>query len=238
MATVRKNQKTMTAQEKQEFLDTLQGLIDSGEYGKLVSIHGNMSHQMHGSDMMGNPDPVGIQRFLPWHRDFLRKLEAKLGGMGVPYWDWQHDRTIPGFLKSFKPSVPMPGGEPTIHVTRYPKKGGHKLPSNAAVNAALAQTTYTDFTEALEDAHNLVHMWAGGIHGLNEVGTMGNIMISPADPVFWLHHSNIDRLWSVWQGGHAGLGPQLSGKHKTMDPWSENVTALASITTLGYSYGP
>jgi hypothetical protein len=35
---------------------------------------------------------------------------------------------------------------------------------------------------------NLVHRWVNG----NMVS-----MASPNDPVFWLHHANIDRLWGV-----------------------------------------
>jgi hypothetical protein len=22
---------------------------------------------------------------------------------------------------------------------------------------------------------------------------------SPNDPLFWLHHANVDRLWAIWQ---------------------------------------
>ncbi len=44
---------------------------------------------------------------------------------------------------------------------------------------------------ALLAAHN----WTGG--------TMagGN---SPLDPLFYLHHCNVDRLWAIWQLNHAG----------------------------------
>src|SRR5262249_48570557 len=38
--------------------------------------------------------------------------------------------------------------------------------------------------------HNPVHSWVGG--------TMSR-MTSPNDPVFFLHHCNIDRLWWMWQ---------------------------------------
>ena len=27
-------------------------------------------------------------------------------------------------------------------------------------------------------------------------------MTSPNDPVFWLHHCNIDRLWAEWRVQH------------------------------------
>lgn len=41
--------------------------------------------------------------------------------------------------------------------------------------------------------HNRVHIWVGGDMG---PGT------SPNDPVFYLHHCNIDRLWARWQHAH------------------------------------
>lgn len=47
------------------------------------------------------------------------------------------------------------------------------------------------FGSAAEIAiHSIVHRWVNG--------TM-MLMTSPNDPVFWLHHCNIDRLWGVWQ---------------------------------------
>ncbi|HSF00364.1 MAG TPA: tyrosinase family protein [Nitrososphaeraceae archaeon] len=45
--------------------------------------------------------------------------------------------------------------------------------------------------------HNLVHRWVNG----NMV-----TMASPNDPVFWLHHSNVDRLWSIWQRNNPEVG--------------------------------
>lgn len=41
--------------------------------------------------------------------------------------------------------------------------------------------------------HNRVHLWVGGDMG---PGT------SPNDPVFFLHHCNVDRLWALWQYAH------------------------------------
>lgn len=38
--------------------------------------------------------------------------------------------------------------------------------------------------------HNLIHGFVGGVMSQ---------MFSPRDPVFWLHHANIDRLWSAWR---------------------------------------
>jgi tyrosinase len=44
--------------------------------------------------------------------------------------------------------------------------------------------------------HNLVHNCVGGIY--SGVGGFMQALMSPVDPVFYLHHTNIDRLWDVW----------------------------------------
>ena len=76
------------------------------------------------------------------------------------------------------------------------------------------RTSYPSFRTTLEGfygdelIHNIVHVWVGGQVIDNNVppetsiykftGTM-SFGGSPNDPVFWLHHANIDRLWADWQ---------------------------------------
>ena len=47
--------------------------------------------------------------------------------------------------------------------------------------------------------HNQVHNYIGGV-GPFDPGPYGNMtnFLSPVDPIFFLHHSNMDRLWDVW----------------------------------------
>jgi tyrosinase len=45
--------------------------------------------------------------------------------------------------------------------------------------------------------HNAIHMDVGGQITL---GWMTDPDTAALDPIFWLHHANIDRLWSVWNG--------------------------------------
>jgi tyrosinase len=57
--------------------------------------------------------------------------------------------------------------------------------------------------DAVDDrgAHNQVHLWVGGQwkeHGGDQLGTISGAA-SPNDPVFWLIHANIDRLWTQWE---------------------------------------
>lgn len=35
---------------------------------------------------------------------------------------------------------------------------------------------------------------------------MGGFSTAPLDPIFWLHHCNIDRLWEVWVQRQKHLG--------------------------------
>ncbi|KAK4239408.1 hypothetical protein C8A03DRAFT_42953 [Achaetomium macrosporum] len=46
---------------------------------------------------------------------------------------------------------------------------------------------------SLEDVHNEIHDRTGGS------GHMSSLETSAFDPLFWLHHINVDRLWAIWQ---------------------------------------
>lgn len=225
--TVRKRATKLTKAEQNRFKDVITQLINNGTYGQLVGIHADMSHDMH------SMDAAGRQRFVPWHRIYLLRLEQAMQSIDplcfIPYWDWTSQKKIPAFLKSFLPSVNVPGqGE--IQVTRN-IGNPPSLPSKADIKSVYSETTYTDFTTQLEFVHNGVHGWVGG--------TMSLIPSAPTDPVFWLHHAQVDRIWSIWQSkpANAGKHPTLSGNNKIMDPWTEKEKDTRSIEKLGYSYG-
>jgi hypothetical protein len=101
------------------------------------------------------------------------------------------------------------------------------LPGTASIRNALDKGTYHDFQRAVEGGggvvpfhqmHNALHGWVGG--------QMGTLASSPFDPLFYLHHCNIDRLWAMWQmDGHAtDYGPDATADagHELNDmmfPW-------------------
>lgn len=72
------------------------------------------------------------------------------------------------------------------------------LPTNRNLNTLNANTTFRAFQAELEGLHGLVHNAVGG--------TMATAS-SPADPLFWLHHSFVDRLWARWQASPQGAPP-------------------------------
>lgn len=88
--------------------------------------------------------------------------------------------------------------------------------------------------------HNRVHLWVGG----NMIP-----MTSPHDPIFFLHHSYIDKLWADWQARqmqnnadwaphYAPLqnGPPGHNIDDALAPWAHTVRDVLNIHTLGYGY--
>ena len=61
--------------------------------------------------------------------------------------------------------------------------------------------------------HAIVHASVGG-----QEGDM-TAMHSPNDPIFWLHHSNIDRLWWNWQ--RTGIKNSPSRRRSTVNPLTD-----------------
>jgi tyrosinase len=99
--------------------------------------------------------------------------------------------------------------------------------------------------------HNAVHGWVSGLLSVTSdgrfvFGTMGQ-STSPNDPVFFLHHSNIDRIWTEWQRLHGIPSYQPTSGHPGNDidsllmPFHEagiRVTPrqLEDSASLGYVY--
>ena len=231
----RRDQAALSATEQERFLCALNIRIADGSFGQLVNVHADMMHHMH--DMASPGDPtgsIGQERFLPWHRVYLLVFEQLLEGVHpdvtIPYWDWTKagEESVPAWLAGYTPTVPTPTG--SITVSRAPGTAAWLAAIASNVPATLAVNNYTNFATQLEDIHDMVHGWVGG--------TMSGIAAAPADPIFWMHHANIDRLWWQWQQSPAGAGknPNLSGADAILDPWSYTEPATRDITGLGYVY--
>jgi tyrosinase len=219
----RKDQAVLTEVEQERFLCAFNVINSNGVLGQLVDIHGEPSHLAHSQ-----------QRFLPWHRIYLLKFEQALRAIhpdvSLPYWDWTQasEQYIPAWLQSFTPTVVTP--TQTINVIRFPQSQASLATIASNTPSALAQTDFTSFTSQLQGIHNGVHVWVGG--------SMGSVPTAPTDPIFWMHHANIDRLWWQWHKSPQGAGknPILSGAAAVMDPWPNTEADTRDITTLGYNY--
>ena len=98
-----------------------------------------------------------------------------------------------------------------------------------AAEALNGFATFTAFQAAIEGAvHAGVHSAVGGDM---ETGS------SPSDPLFWLHHANIDRLWAKWQKQHPSIKPPNMTETLRPTPlFGVKVAAVQNITKLGYKY--
>ena len=96
------------------------------------------------------------------------------------------------------------------------------------------------FFGACENIHNLIHNYTGGVNPAAELpheqqyGLMVSAGTTAQDPIFWAHHSNVDRLYSVWQGLHPGGGPD--NPEDVLAPWPNHVDDVEAISDLGYEY--
>jgi tyrosinase len=71
--------------------------------------------------------------------------------------------------------------------------------SSKTTSHVLQPNDTTQFSVLEGFPHNKVHNCIGGV-GAIDPGPYGNMtnFLSPVDPIFFLHHSNMDRLWDVW----------------------------------------
>lgn len=235
---IRKNQKNMTAAEWRAFIaaiDAMHGTAAAAPaYRAFVNLHvdamsmANMSWSVHTMRMGGTLMPG--ENFLTWHRRYLKVFEERIQAINpavtIPYWDSITDRTIPAALNT-------PALLTRWSVTRNWRPSNLASPLDLAAVKAYAGT-FTGYQSLLEAP---VH---GGTH--NAVGGHMAGTASPTDPLFWLHHSFIDKLWADWQASPNGRNPPsltrlLQPANMTTGvPFGVRVSTQLSIATLGYSY--
>ena len=233
----RKDESELQDEERENFINAVGNLISSGRYNQIVNIHADMTHDMHGRNMItGEESETGVQRFLAWHRAYLLEFEKLLQlshpEITIPYWNWTKNQSFPKWLSDFTPSDLINRDNQSYNVSRDIGKNS-PLPTPDDIKHGMQMSmTYTDFTLFLEGwypygAHNQVHMY---------IGDTMTTMYSPADPVFWLHHAECDRLWHIWQLSHATEHASLYGKSAIMDPWQYRYKDLTNIKDLNYRY--
>lgn len=208
----------------------------------------------------------GSYFFLSWHRMYLYFFERILRGasgdpsLELPYWAYdpnnEESRRLPAPFRDTKSVLYVAQRKSAIN-------GGSAIPASTADSGnALRYLDYTcnkpedyalsfggrkqvpsHFTNGygrLESApHNGVHVEVGG--------WMSDPNTAAQDPIFWLHHANIDRLWNAWfQSGEANLNIQDDTTWRTTEFtfFDENGKACSltgedivnSAGQLGYVY--
>ncbi|EST09179.1 Tyrosinase [Kalmanozyma brasiliensis GHG001] len=224
----RPNWNTLSQAQKSSYFDAVKCLktkpavtgIESSKnlYDDFPAIHVEQNHHIH-----------SVAAFLPWHRRFVQARERALAACGydgpTPYWDWTEaaDTGNPdvdpifsvtdGFGGNGNPNnndvveegpfanfpVDILQGDKDValfspHLLRRAFNPDPQLVNafnSSSVAKAQAFETFNKYRYYLEGTpHGAVHQYIAGDMGPAH---------SPNEAVFFLHHAQIDRLWSLWQ---------------------------------------
>ncbi|HYC67710.1 tyrosinase family protein [Brevundimonas sp.] len=185
--------------------------------------------------------------FLPWHRQQLLHLEqivARLTGherFAMPYWDWQEHRYLPDWVTDRDSPLYERDRERGVETLDFAAARWAESP----YTARLAADDFATFCGRQPRGmgmvegygHNHIHQLIGG--------AMKHPRTSAQDPMFWLHHSNVDRVWATWHGarGKDLYPPEWTAMTVSgfVDPDGREVGALPVGGTLetrplGYDY--
>jgi hypothetical protein len=147
-------------------------------------------------DVYWNQCVHGSTHFLPWHRWYLlywEQIVRELSGdddFNLPYWDVTNQPFLPDAVR-----LPADASNSLYVSNRFgPLNTGMAQIVDVDHNC-LYLPDFPDFATGddvgVEDnPHNMVHNQVGG--------WLGAVETAGLDPLFFLHHCNIDRFWECW----------------------------------------
>ena len=193
----------------------------------------------------------GAPGFFTWHRAELKAFEDALQAVGckvmLPYWDWS--------------SGPSTGIPDACHDPTYVNRNGVSVanplyagPRNAGgwtnrsatidsvsfddlasqVQTAMSEASFASFQDAINGPHGSIHVRVSG--------DMCCVPTASYDPIFFLHHANVDRIWARWQLTHPGPLPadeaawQLPPFNRPFTTDWQTGADVLSTDALGYRY--
>lgn len=197
----------------------------------------------------------GTIQFLTWHRMYLYYFEkvlqaaAKDATLRLPFWDYETNAQLPPAYRAttYVNANGQTVANPLYVANRQAQLNagtGSLTPSVVSTTGAMQATSYSPFNGAIEQTpHGAVHC-ATGVAGC-PTGYMGAVPAAGNDPIFYAHHTNIDRLYECWlKVNPAARLPntpsQLAATFTFIDGSGALVTRSVGdmLTTgqLGYSY--
>jgi Common central domain of tyrosinase/Polyphenol oxidase middle domain/Protein of unknown function (DUF_B2219) len=167
-----------------------------------ANIHGALSPP---PGMIADACQHNPQFFLSWHRMYLHYFEriarAASGdpNFSLPYWGYSPTgaRNLP---ESFRTPANASNALFASQRRATINSGGNLSASAVDPGAALSQLAFLGMSSSIDGTpHGVVHTGVGGPGGL-----MSTFETAGQDPIFWLHHANIDRIWELWLASGGG----------------------------------
>jgi hypothetical protein len=223
---IRRNIATVPPEERDILINCILKL-DSMTYPDRVS-YWDKQEQIHKNAHQGGEDVHEGPAFIPWHRELVNRFERLLrkvdSRISLHYWDWTSDpRRCPDgkggfvnlFTEKFMGSDDGDAGPPLQNfestewterpgnhhfIWRQVRPGRPRVPSDEKIvthadhldeRMQFNAITSQESTNALHRVHDYIHGYIGG--------TISDPHFSFHDPFVFLIHSNVDRLWAMWQ---------------------------------------
>ena len=235
MVRVRKNANNLTAGERDRLVAAFAQLNNqgAGRFADFRDMHTNVS----------SPQAHGAPGFLPWHRAYLLDLERELQSIdpsvALPY--WRFDQPSPNiFTREFFGvsdsigTVQFSAANPLQFWRTDGVPGINRRPFFSTAVAPPGLRTEAQ-TLALGNAYPAFRTLEGNPHGSAHTsfgGFISSIGTAARDPLFFLLHCNVDRLWAKWQRQFSRFDPAVAASFdgaanpighnlpNTMWPWN------------------
>ena len=226
MVRVRKDASSLTADERDRYLYAVARLnLSLGNYSTYQQIHA----------VAGSPTNAGHNgpAFLAWHRAYILRYERELQAIdpSVALHYWRFDQAAPAvFSATFMGGPPDAAGNATFDPTnplaswtidgfsgipRGPRFAPSQSPATFGLlteTATLALggggATYAAFRSMEGNPHGTSHGLSGWFGGW-----IGSVPTAVRDPLFFLLHSNVERLWAKWQWTYGRYDPTTTASY-------------------------
>jgi tyrosinase len=215
MVRIRKNANTLTINERDRFLSAMTKFnLSQGtpNYTDFLIMHNNDANtEIHTTSRTPRCS------FLAWHRAFILDLERQLQkfdpSVSLPY--WKFDEPAPNvFTADFMGAARSTGSlmfnasNPLVNWTVEGKIGVIRKPifnvqtssaSDPQVGALNESDTIALGADYLTFSSSMEQNPHGAAHESFSTGPITDITKATQDPIFFLLHANVDRLWALWQ---------------------------------------
>ena len=214
-------------------------------YGSASSPDKQLAQDAWNTCQPHNP-PFSSDMFLPWHRMFVLCLEeivrqiTKEDAFTLPYWNYTQagQRALPAEFR--KKGDPTWGSLYRTNRITQVNAGTpiDQVPGSTPFDlSAMKFNVYSGgagFCANLDNnPHGIVHDDIGNGQG------MGSVPWAANDPIFWIHHCNIDHIWASWNKA-GGKNPALTGTYTFADRDGKkvvlDVAKFLDTLTQGYEY--